>query len=649
MFRRRSYKVKRDTRYAIEPEEVMLDAKVLRPPEESDDDLENSKLELPIGAKKIVVIAYLAFFMLGAFLFRMVILQGGQADFFAKFVKSSTTRTIYLPAFRGIIYDDKMTPLVSNAQTYDLMVQSNLLPQSDVERSALLAKAAKVINISEDEMNSLLEKGKKDAGIRPVLIKDDLKEDEVIFLKSNLAEFPGFVIQPNYIRDYAKKEPFSHVLGYVGKVSRDDMDQNADFISSDIVGKDGLEKYYDRVLRGRNGKIERQIDVHGKELEDFKKSDPEKGKDLVLSIDANMQSFAYNLLKNTIERNGTGQGGSIVAIDPANGNILAMTNYPSFDNNIFSFKTDPKVYQDIFTNKKRPLFDRALSGQYPSGSTIKPFVALAALEEHVISPTKAVDDTSGVITITNPYNPDVVYRFPDWKAHGYVDMRRAIAESCDVYFYTIGGGFGDIKGLGIDRIKKYLSKFGFGDYLNFDIGGEGKGLLPDAAWKKETKGEDWFIGDTYHASIGQGDVLVTPLQLANGIAAIANGGTLYSPKIGLKIIDPQTGIAEEIKPEVLGKDFVNPANMKVIREGMRQTITSGSARALNALPFTVAGKTGTAQYANNTRTHAWFVAFAPYEDPKVAIAVLVEGGGEGSTTAVPIARDFLKEFFGKME
>lgn len=635
-------------RSQIEPEEVLLDANVLSAEGDEMGGLEGSRVELPIRAKRLEIIGYFAILLFIVFLIRIYSLQTDHNQFFTSFIKKTSAKIQYLPALRGIIYDKNMDPLVSNVFIFDLSADYYLLPEDNAKKNEIYEKISSVINIDKEKLAKDVELEKYEFGTRPILIKSNLSDDEIIYLKSNIENLPGFFIQQNYARNYIAKEPFAHAIGYVGKVGKNDLINNDSLTFSDVVGKEGLEKSYDASLRGTNGFEEKLINSKGREIGDGIKQNPVNGDGIVLSIDSKLQDYAYSLLQDVVENKHLGSGGSIVAIDPKTGNILTMVNYPSFDANIFSFSSDPKKYEEIFSDKRTPLFNRAIAGQYPSGSIIKPFIAVAALEENLINPNKLIDDTRGEIVIKNPYDAAVTYRFPDWKAHGFVDMRKAIAESCDVYFYTIGGGYGDVEGLGIERIKKYLTSFGFGGELNFDIMGENSGLVPDMKWKEETKNEQWFIGDTYHVSIGQGDLLVTPLQIANAITAIANEGTLFSPKLVSKIIK-NDGTSVDIAPEILNRDFFSKDNIKIIKEGMRQTVTAGSARSLNNLSFKVAGKTGTAQFANNQKTHAWFVAFAPFDDPQIALAVLVDGGGEGSSTAVPIARDYLKEFFGVRE
>jgi penicillin-binding protein 2 len=280
-----------------------------------------------------------------------------------------------------------------------------------------------------------------------------------------------------------------------------------------------------------------------------------------------------------------------------------------------------------------------VSGEFPSGSTIKPIFAAGALQEKVITEVTSFLSTGG-LRIGEWF-------FPDWKTggHGVIDVKKAIANSVNTFFYYIGGGYGDFKGLGVSGLVKYARLFGLGEPTGIDLPGERAGFVPTADWKEQIKKEPWYIGDTYHFAIGQGDVLVTPLQVANYTAAIANGGILYEPHLVSKILGEDNKIIEEIKPVVIRRDFIDTANLKIVRAGMRETVTLGSARSLNALPVSVAGKTGTAQWSTKKSPHAWFIGFAPYDNPQVAIMVLVEEGVEGSTIAVPIAKDILNWYF----
>jgi len=453
-------------------------------------------------------------------------------------------------------------------------------------------------------------------------------------LKIRETELPGIRVEGKFDRVYPYGPAISHLLGYVGNMSARDKERIPDISPREIVGKSGLELLYDDLLRGKSGK--QAIDVNSGLLVvgTERLSLPEPGEDLKLTIDADFQEYLYRTLINNLSVYGY-ERAAAVAIQPKTGEVLAIASIPSFDNNALVKGLSQKEYSSLIADSRKPLFNRAISGIYSPGSTIKPMIAAAALQEKVIKPDTLIDDSDGRIIVPNPYDPERPSIYRDWKAHGLTDMRRAIAESCNVYFYSVGGGYGNIKGLGIGRIDKYLELFGFGKSTGFGLESEASGLIPSPENKKETRPSDpiWRIGDTYITSIGQGDILVTPLQLAMAYSAIANGGALLKPRV---IMD-----SASTSPIIVRNAFIDPENLKVVQEGMRLTVAAGSARSLSDLPFEVAGKTGTVQVSGTAETNAVFAAYAPYDDPAIVLVIIVERGGEGSYSAVPIAKQVL--------
>src|SRR3989339_414494 len=367
---------------------------------------------------------------------------------------------------------------------------------------------------------------------------------------------------------------------------------------------------------------------------------------LVLSLDEFLQESFFTAVSKTLEKWKLKKA-AVVAIDPKTGGVLAMLSFPVFDNNSFAQGLTAETYAELSQSADRPLFNRAISGQYAPGSTIKPLIGAAAIQEKVVTPLTKVNESTGELIILNQYSLEVAYRFGDWKTHGVVDLYSAIAESCNVYFYTIGGGYGSIKGLGLGRLEKYFKLFGLGKTLGVDLAGESDGLVPSEDWKKQLKNESWYIGDTYHISIGQGDLLATPLQMAVATAAIVNGGKIIQPHLVDKIIDSDKNVIETIKTNVLSENFISQTNLSIIKEAMRQTVTDGSARLLNDLSVKVGAKTGTAEVVGQRNTNAWATAFAPFDNPQVVIAVLVENAGEGSQMAIPIIKEVLLKYFNK--
>jgi penicillin-binding protein 2 len=331
--------------------------------------------------------------------------------------------------------------------------------------------------------------------------------------------------------------------------------------------------------------------------------------------------------------------GSAVVLNPSNGEVLALLSLPAFDNNLFARGISQADYARLIVGDERPLFNRAIGGEFPPGSTFKMTLAVAALQEKIISENTDFL-SSGGLRINQWF-------FPDWKAggHGQTDVKKAIAQSVNTFFYYIGGGYDDFVGLGADKIVKYGERFGFGQQTGIDLSGEANGFLPSKEWKFEVKKEKWYIGDTYHLSIGQGDMLATPLQIAAYIGFFANGGSLYRPHLVKQIKNQANEIVDEIKTETVRKDFIDSANVNIVRQAMRQTVLDGSARRLGALKESSAGKTGTAQWSSKKDPHAWYTGFAPYENPEIAFVFLVEEGKDGSAITVSIAHDFLEWYF----
>jgi penicillin-binding protein 2 len=363
----------------------------------------------------------------------------------------------------------------------------------------------------------------------------------------------------------------------------------------------------------------------------------EVGNDLILNIDAGLQKKAYDSLLSMLQEKGLSRG-AVVALDPHDGSVLALVSIPGFDNNLFSEGISGEAYRSFLSDSSNPLFDRAIAGEYAPGSTFKPVMAAAALSEGVIDERTEIESRGGISVGS--------FFFGDWKAHGLTDVRRALAVSSDVFFYSIGGGYGNIEGLGISRIKEYASRFGYGGRSGIDLPGEADGLLPDAEWKKEELGERWYVGDDYHASIGQGFVTATPLQIVNSVAAVANGGKLYVPRVVSQIRSAEDGRTIPNPARLVRDVSIDQRILGVVREGMRETVTEGTAMTLGDLPLPVAGKTGTAQFGSGDRTHGWFVSFAPYDHPEIAMIVLTEDQeGDETYNTVPVTRDIYDWYF----
>jgi penicillin-binding protein 2 len=459
------------------------------------------------------------------------------------------------------------------------------------------------------------------------------------------ANLPGILIEKGTKRLYPNRAPdetygtlrLSHLLGYLGKLNEDDLFSLKDkgYLSTDNLGKTGLEKSYEEILRGTYGKKKVEVDALGREQNVLAEDPPTPGKNLVLSLDVEAQVKLEKLLSTQLKITNHKKGVA-VAMNPQTGEILAMVSLPTFDNNDFSGGISVAQYRKYLYDNTKPLFNRAIGGTYPSGSIVKLVVAAAALQEHLVTRTTAFLSTGG-LEVGNWF-------FKDWQVggHGVTNVIKALAWSVNTYFYYIGGGYNNFSGLGADKIIEYMKEFNLSKSTGIDLPGENTGFLPSKDWKQTTKNERWYVGDTYNLSIGQGDLLVTPLQAAVWTGAIANGGKIIQPRLGKYIVDTTEKTSYEIPTKIINSDFVDESNINIIREGMRECVKTGSCKLLNSLPFLAAGKTGTAQWSKKGDPHAWFTGFAPYYNPKIVITVLIEEGREGSTAAMPVATEFLR-------
>ncbi len=635
----KKYFVKHVNRESIEAEEIFLDAQAVRSMEEK------GKLEQPIKSRNFIIFFAFITLCLFALFCRAGYLQVVKGSYYHDLSQGNRLRIYPISAPRGIIYDKELKPLVYNIPSFDLVISLNdFFDNTEELQKEILDTTAEILSKENEELTDVIEEAKGEVS-QATLVKG-IERSSALVLETLVGEWPGIRLEKNAQRQYVSGPYFSHILGYTGQVDQSDLKDNPDYWLNDQIGKDGLECSYEDILRGEPGQEQIEVDSLGKTHRLLADKPASPGLGMVLHVNKELQIQLYDSLSETLKKLGypRKRKATAVAIDPRNGGILALVSLPSFDNNMFASGISKSDLEDLESDPSEPFLNRALSGQYPSGSIIKPLIAAAALEENIVGPYQQVS-CPGVINIYNKYNPEIVYRFPDWKTHGSADVIHAIAESCNVFFYAVGGGHNNIEGLGIDRIKEYLSKFGLGKATGIDLPHEEEGLIPDKQWKEENKDEEWYLGDTYHLSIGQGDILVTPLQMASAAASIANGGTLYQPQIIDKIIDTDGRLVKDVPSQAANQDFVSPSNIEMVQKGMREAVISGSARSLSSLPVKAAGKTGTAQFGNQGETHSWFIGYAPYDSPEIAIVVLVEAGGEGHEAAVPTAKQILNWYF----
>ena len=565
-------------------------------------------------SEKILIICYIAigaFLLLIMRLWQLQILQGSE---YRKLSEANRLRVITTPAPRGIIFDRSGIPLVRNSPYY----YASLIPDEfDKGKVDLLSN---VLNIPAEEiLEEINTKGL--SPFVPVRLKQGLSFKEVAYIESRRSDFPGLIIEVEVSREYLYGDVGSHLIGYLGKLNPSQSKDPAlkDVPPEAFIGQWGAEMLFDKSLRGTLGKRVIEIDALGREIRLLQEKPPIKGKDIILSVDINLQKEAEMAFGE--------KSGALVAIKPVTGEILGMLSKPSFDPNLFARGLSYEEWNALTHDKKHPMINRALQSQYPPGSTFKIITAIAALEEGVITPATKVDCRGGIT-----YGR---WHFGCWRKHGHgvISMHRAIVESCDVYFYEAG------KRLGIDKIYDYATSLGLGRETGIELGRERRGLIPNTKWKLENKKLPWFLGETFNTAIGQGYVAATPLQLAVITSAIANGGNLYKPTL-----------IKDAPPIILGKAKVRPETLEIIKKGLSGVVneSGGTGWAAKSQIVSIAGKTGTAQVVaikrdsqslpEKFRDHAWFVAFAPVENPEIALSVFVEHGGHGGGAAAAIAK-----------
>ncbi|MSU75292.1 MAG: penicillin-binding protein 2 [Candidatus Magasanikbacteria bacterium] len=588
----------------------------------------------------IIILCF--FFIFG----RLIYLQMLRGTWYREVAEENRLRLSPIPAERGIIYDRFNHELVENVPQFTLTITPENLPRGNRERAEIVARLSTVSGVSPEEIATLLERYRS-SGYERLVLKDNLDYTTALQLYVQNSDLSAVSVDSGMKRQYAETvsttvsgtaplESLGHVLGYVGKLNNEEIIRlhSQGYLLSDSLGKTGLEKTYETILRGIYGRKKIEVNATGKEQTVLAIDPPVPGNNLILTIDARAQGYLEKLIRKSSAQSGHRRIAA-VAMDPRNGEILALVNLPTFNNNDFSGGISVAEYKQYLDDPDHPLFNRVIAGTYPPGSTVKLVVAAAALEEGIIAPETTINSTGGIQTGD--------HLFKDWLAggHGSTNVIKAIAWSVNTFFYYVGGGYQNFVGLGVDRLTAYMRRFNIAAITGIDLPGERPGFLPSKQWKKQVKGENWFLGDTYNLSIGEGDLLVTPLQVAVWTAAVANGGKVMQPHIGQRFVNPISHLVTPISFKEALDTEINPAFLAVVRQGMRSCVTLGSCQKLKLLPFATGGKTGTAQWNHNKPNHAWFTSFAPYDQPQIVVTVLVEEGGEGSVSALPIARDFL--------
>ncbi|MBP9686713.1 MAG: penicillin-binding protein 2 [Candidatus Doudnabacteria bacterium] len=592
------------------------------------------------GARWIGLIAVL---LLGVLIIRLGYLQLALGTNLRILAEGNRLRERVVLSPRGEIVDRFGTVLARSRPSFRLVITPLDVPRDQLP--TLLDRVSNLLGLQLNQREQLLKKFDP-RSIQSLVVAQNLTNEQAILFETHADEYSGLSVQAVPIREYVYPLAFAHALGTTGILSEQDPAfGDPTYDPGDAVGKTGLEAQYEKELKGRNGRDMVEVDALGSVVKSLGEIAAAPGNSLEVNIDAGLQQALFDQFTAR-----SGLKGAAVALDVKTGAVLALLSYPGFNGNLFAEGISVSEYQKLLQDPLLPLFNRAVGAQLPPGSTVKPMVALAALEEGVVHDRTVIVD-SGKISVPNQFTPGVVYDYVGWKRTGLGPMtaRSAIAMSSDIYFYVVGGGYEatGIEGLGIDKLSEYYRRFNLGKITGIDLPGEKPGLVADPAWKAEYyKGNQimnrWYLGNTYHVSIGQGDMLVTPLQVALWTATIANNGVGMKPYVVAKITRPDGAVVHEVVPSVLIPRLGNDANLAVVQEGMRDAVLDGTAKRMQDLPISSAGKTGTAQFDNNEKEHAWFTAYAPYENPEIAITVIVEGGGEGGAAALPIAQEGLR-------
>lgn len=589
-------------------------------------------------------IGLLVIVVLAALISRLAYLQLWKGDEYRAQAEGNRLREQRVTAARGVFFDRNGQQLVTNVPDFTIELIPKDLPRNPIELEKTTNIISGITQINLDELKELI---KTTPISQPsVTLLEHVEYSQAIQFMVDFQSVPGVRVDTSFQRSYSSGSMWSAILGYMGKINSDEWEDlvanQHDYSFDAIIGKTGLEETYEELLRGTDGKRLIEVNAQGKEQAIVSSSEAIPGDNLILTIDNGLQQAAQNSLDSMVEKLDS-TGGAAVVLDAKSGEVLALVTSPTYDNQWFAQGITQDQYDQLATDPRLPLFNRVISGEFPSGSVFKPVVAAAGLAEQVITPNTTILSVGG-IDINGSF-------FPDWRAggHGQTDVRKALADSVNTFFYLLGGGDNETNtGLGVDRIVDYAKKFGLSRILGIDLPNEQPGFLPSKAWKEEVKNELWYIGDTYHLAIGQGDLLVTPLQVAEYTMAIANGGTLWKPHLAKTILSQDGSKRTDVAPEALATEVVDDQYLQTVREGMRQAVTAGSARGLSGLAWPMAAKTGTAEHPGsnlpNYDYHSWLTAFGPYDDPSIVVTILVENGGEGTAAALPVARDILNYY-----
>lgn len=591
--------------------------------------------EVMESKQRILVLSFIVGAVFFLLLMRLWHLQILNADDYQAMSENNRLRFVPVAASRGAILDRNGVVLVSNRPSFSLAV----VPQEVKDKEALLTQLSVLLDLDRAEMAERWDKNKGRAKYYPIVLASNITRDQVEIVEENHLRLPGVEIEMKPVREYASGMLAAHLLGYIGEISEKELSYKAfeEYNPGDYIGKNGIERALENELHGGDGGRQLEVDARGRVLRTISETYPTVGNSVVLTIDAAVQKQAEKAFGE--------QAGAAVAMDVNSGEILAFVSNPGFDPALFSGKLPADIWKGYLEDKRHPLENKALSGQYPPGSTFKVITALAGLKDNKISDSTSVNCSGSYDLGTSTFNC--------WnkKGHGATNLRKSLRESCDVYYYQLG------EKLGVDKIAEAAKAFKLGAPMGIELQNEKAGLIPTSEWKQKRFGKRWFHGETLPVSIGQGYVLTTPIQLASMIATVANEGTVFRPHLVKRIVDADGRPLRETKPEVIGTTSFSKESYRLVKQGLFAVVNEpgGTGAMARLYEVKVAGKTGTSQVVKmrdsrqgtpyQFRDHALFVAFAPFDKPEIAVAVVVEHGEHGGSAAAPIAGRILRAYF----
>lgn len=582
-------------------------------------------------------------FIFSVLFLRLVYLQMIRGEEYRRLSMTNCVRLKSIKSSRGLIYDRNHNLLVDNRPAFDLtIVLEDAKPLKEP-----LERLAELIGDSYEGLVATIEKAGRSAFYKPLVLKRDITRDLLAVIEAHQFDLPGIHIDIEPTRNYIYKKTAAHLIGYLGEINKEELASGKfpNVRSGDSIGRYGVEKSFEADLQGKRGGHQVEVDVNGRVIKILKTVEPVSGKDLILTMDLALQQKAETLLGEN--------DGSVVALDPSNGDVLVMASSPSFDQNDFIGGISSKKWQVLRDDPGKPMNNKAIQAEYPPASTYKIITALAGLEEKVID-RNSTFFCPGFYKFGNR-------RYHCWNkyGHGNLNVVDAIAQSCDVFFYQTG------EKVGVDALARYAHGSGLGRLTGIRLAHERPGLIPTSAWKKKRFKEPWQAGETLSISIGQGFNLVTPLQMAVFISAVGNNGTLYRPRLVKSVQDAKGQVIREIEPEITGGLPASKKNLAIVRQGLLDVVhgNRGTARHIRLPGVQIAGKTGTAQVFSRKagekfdnkklkrtlQDHAWFVCYAPAQDPKIAIAVIIEHGEHGASAAAPVAKELIHAYLGDPE